>query len=128
MNENLRKLIEMVAEEAATKAVNKLRSGGHVRYYFQDSFKKTEELLTLIPKLPDDHPQKIRVMNAMKVIEDDEYYGVIASKYFDGMTLDELADIYDCQSKTIGKNRIRLVKILTKELFPEDVVKELLQK
>ena len=44
------------------------------------------------------------------------------------MTLDELADIYDCQSKTIGKNRIRLVKILTKELFPEDVVKELLQK
>lgn len=128
LDDEIKTLIECAAEEAATKAVNKLRSTGHIRYYFQDSYKKTEELLTLIPKLPDDHPEKIRVMNAMKVIEDDEYYGVIESRYFENMTLDELAEIYDCQSKTIGKNRIRLVKILTKELFPEDVVKELLSK
>lgn len=126
MNDDIKKYIDQAAEKAATNVINKLKTNGKIRYYFKDSFKKTEELLYLCPKLPDDNVHKQRVMKAMEKIQDDEYYGVIESRYFDGMTFDELAEIYDCQNKTIAKNRIRLVNILTKELFPEDVLKELL--
>lgn len=126
--EEVKALIEETAEVAANKVLNKLKSQGRIRYYFTDSFKKTEELLYLIPKLPEDHPEVKRVMKALEKIKDDEYGDVIVSKYFDGTTLNELSEIYDCTYKNILKQRNRLIKILTKELFPEDVVNELLQK
>lgn len=125
-DEELKKIIEETAERAASITLNKLKSNGKVRYHFPNSFKKTEELLYLCGKLPDTNPEKQRVLKALEIIQDDEYRDVIVSRYFDGMTFDELAEIYDCQDRTIVKNRTRLVKILAKELFPEDVLKELL--
>ena len=127
-NDELDMIIEKAAEKAAAKTLKKLKESGRVTYVFSNSFKKTEELLYLYPKLPDGHPEKIRIEKALKKIEDDDYCDVIASKYFDGMSITEISDIYDCKYQNISKKRNKLVRILSKELFPEDVLNELLEK
>lgn len=126
--EDIEKIIQKAAEAAATKTLNKLKDAGRITYVFSNSFKKTEELLYLYPKLPADHPERKRIDQALKRIEDDDYYGVIPSRYFDGMTIVEISEIYDCKYQNISKKRNKLVKILASELFPEDVLDEILQK
>lgn len=127
-DDEIKKIIEQAAEAAATRTLNKLKSAGRVTYVFSDSFKKTEELLYLYPKLPPDNPERKRIDKALEKIQDDDYCDVIASRYFDGMTIVEISEIYDCKYQNISKKRNKLVKILASELFPEDVLKEILQK
>lgn len=126
--EELQKMIDKAAEAAAMKTLRKLKEAGRITYVFSNSFKKTEELLYLYPKLPEDHPERIRIDKALERIKDDDYKDVIASRYFDGLTITEISEIYDCKYQNISKKRNKLVKILASELFPEDVLKEVLQK
>lgn len=125
--EELQKMIDKAAEAAAMKTLRKLKEAGRITYVFSNSFKKTEELLYLYPKLPEDHPERIRIDKALERIKDDDYKDVIASRYFDGLTITEISEIYDCKYQNISKKRNKLVKILASELFPEDVLKEVLQ-
>ena len=126
--EDLQRMIDKAADAAALKTLRKLKEAGRITYVFSNSFKKTEELLYLYPKLPTDHPERIRIDKALERIKDDDYKDVIASKYFDGLTITEISEIYDCKYQNISKKRNKLVKILASELFPEDVLKEVLQK
>lgn len=126
--QELNRIIDRAAEAGALKALRKLKDAGRITYVFSNSFKKTEELLYLYPKLPEDHPERKRIDEALKKIEDDDYKDVIASRYFDGLTITEISEIYDCKYQNISKKRNKLVKILAAELFPEDVLKEILQK
>ena len=127
-DEELNRIIQKAADEAAARTVKKLKDAGRITYVFSNSFKKTEELLYLYPKLPADHPEKKRIDEALKKIQDDEYCDVIASRYFDGLSIVEISEIYDCKYQNISKKRNKLVKILASELFPEDVLNEILQK
>ena len=127
-DDELNRIIQKAADEAAAKTVKKLKDAGRITYVFSNSFKKTEELLYLYPKLPADHPERLRIDEALKKIEDDDYADVIASRYFDGMSIVEISEIYDCKYQNISKKRNKLVKILASELFPEDVLNEILQK
>jgi len=128
MEERLKDIIDQAAEAAASKMMRKLKEAGRITYVFSNSFKKTEELLYLYPKLPEDHPERQRVDKALEKIQDDDYKDVIASRYFDGMTIAEISEIYDCKYQNISKKRNKLVRILASELFPEDVLKEILEK
>lgn len=126
--EELMKIIDVAAERAAAKTVKKLKDNGRIAHKFSDSFRKTEEVLRLYPKLPEDHPERIRIDQALEKIKDDDYCDVIASRYFDGLTITEISEIYNCKYQNISKKRNKLVKILAAELFPEDVLKEILEK
>lgn len=127
-DEEITKLIEKTAEQTASKFMLRLNKTGRTAYIFLNSFKKTEELLYLYPKLPENNAERLRVDKALEKIKDDEYRDVIASRFFDGMTLSEISEIYDCQYRNISKQKNRLIKILAAELFPEDVLKELLER
>ena len=131
MNNETEKIIENIADVAADKAARKmlklLKDTGRVRFHHTTSFKKTEELLYLYPKLPPDNETRLKIDQALKQIEQFDYKDVIASKYFDGLTVTEIADIYDCQHQTITQRKNKLVKILARELFPEDVLNEVLE-
>lgn len=126
--EEVKQIIDQAAETAAIKTLRKLKDAGRITYVFSNSFKKTEELLYLYPKLSEDNPEKQRIDEALKKIEADDYFGVIPSRYFDGMTITEISEIYDCKYQNISKKRNKLVKILASELFPEEVLREILQK
>lgn len=127
-DQELKQMIDQAAEAAASKAVKKLKDSGRITYVFSNSFKKTEELLYLYPNLPEDNPERKRIDEAMKRIENDDYKDVIASRYFDRMTIAEISEIYDCKYQNISKKRNKLVKILASELFPEDVLQEILDR
>ena len=61
----------------------------------------------------------IRVDNALEGIKNDWYYDIIILRYFKGWTIDEIAEDFEVDRKTIGRNRTRLVKKLQYGLFPE---------
>lgn len=126
-DEEMKELIEMAAESAAQKVIRSLKASGRIRQHYTNSFKKTEELLYLYPKLDDENETKKKVDRAMDAIRADRYFGIISSKYFEGLTFEQISEIYDCKYQNISKNRARLVKKLAAELFPEDVLKELLE-
>lgn len=128
MNNETLEFIETIADKAAEKTLKRLKDSGRVRNYHTTSFKKTEELLYLYPKLPPENETRLQIERALKQIEKIDYKDVIASKYFDGLTVTEIADIYDCQHQTITQRKNKLVKILARELFPEDVLQEILEK
>lgn len=121
-------LLYKVADRAVTVALNRLKNEGRITYYFSDSFTKTEDLLYLYPKLPDDNETKIKIDKVLETIKNDNYFGLIHYRYFDGMTFEQIAEIYDCQSKNVSKQRSRLIRKLATELFPEDVLQEILKK
>lgn len=125
MTEAEKRMMEQIADMAAEKTIKKLMDRGRISYIFPNSFKKTEELLYLYPKLPEGHPERERVDEALKKIEQFDYKDIVASKYFDGLTLTEISEIYNVKYSNISKKRNKLVKILASELFPEDVLKEL---
>ena len=128
MNNETMKLIESIADQAAEKTLKRLKHAGYIRFHQTGSFEKTEKLLTLYPKLPEDNPTRLRIDEALKAIEKYDYKDVVASKYFDGLTIQEISDIYDCTPQTISQRKNKLVKILACELFPEDVLNEILEK
>ena len=55
---DLQQMFNKAADLAASRVMNKLKDAGRITYVFSNSFKKTEELLYLYPKLPDDCPEK----------------------------------------------------------------------
>lgn len=126
ISEEIKQLIDLAAEKSAKQTLNLLKNTGRIRHYPTDSFNKTVELLKLYPKLPADNPMKAKIEAALDTIRDDDYFGVIESLYFDKLTIVEISDIYDCKYQNISKKRNKLVKALANELFPEDVLKELL--
>lgn len=128
IDKELEEIIQKAADQAALKTLNKLKQSGRITYVFSNSFRKTEELLYLYPKLPSDHPERLRMDKALKKIENDEYCDVINMRYFEGKTINEISEFYDCKYQNISKKRNKLMKILASELFPEDVLNEILQK
>ena len=121
-------MIDRAAVQAAERTLKHLKDAGRVKHYFSNSFRKTEEVLYLYPNLPDDNEMKEKINKALEKIRDDDYFGVIESRYFDGMTINEISEIYDCKYQNISKKRNKLIKILASELFPEDVLKELIER
>lgn len=127
-DEEIKMYINEAAKKAADQTLDKLKDKGRVTYINSNSFKKTEELLMLYPKLPEGHPEKQRIDKALEKIQDDDYCDIIASRYFDGLSITKIAEIYNCNYQQISKKRAKLMKILASELFTEDVLKELLEK
>ena len=64
----------------------------------------------------------IRIERALETIKDDPYYDVIPFKYWDGMTFDEIAERFECDEKTIRRNKSRLVNKLKIMLFGADAL------
>ena len=126
--EDLKKLIDAAADAAASRTLSKLKNANRIKYAYSNSFKKTEELLYLYPKLPEGHPERQRIDKALEIVKDDNYKDVITCRFFERMTMEEISEIYDCKSQNITRQKNKLVKILASELFPEDVLKEILKK
>lgn len=125
MNDLIQEITDRAAKKAAAETVRRLGKLGRITYVPATSYQKTERLLYLFPKLPQDQPDRQRVAAALEQIRDDEYAGIIPSKYFDGFTIAEIAEEYGAKYQTISKQRARLIRILAQELFPEDVLDEI---
>jgi DNA-directed RNA polymerase specialized sigma24 family protein len=66
----------------------------------------------------------LRIERALEVIKDDKYYDVIPLKYWDGLDMLEIAKKFECEDKTVRRNKNRLVNKLKIMLFGADALNE----
>lgn len=64
----------------------------------------------------------IRVENALMCIERDPYYDVITLRYFDNMTIEDIAEELEIDKSTVVRNRTRLINELKYQLFSEIIL------
>jgi RNA polymerase sigma factor (sigma-70 family) len=59
----------------------------------------------------------LRIERALEPVKDDRYYDIIPMKYFDGMTIEDIAERFECEEKTVRRNKNRLVNKIKIMLF-----------
>ena len=62
----------------------------------------------------------------MATLKRDPYYDVLEMCYFEGRTLEDIGVYFGVDHTTISRNKSRLVKELAMRLFPDEVVKEMM--
>ena len=135
MNENIKDLID----EVTTQTVVKLKKSGLMKDNNISAFKKTERLLKNYNKYklaiendPENTLKTKKLINiidrALKSIETDQYYSIIEMYYFEHKTREEIAEFYDCEVKTITRNKRRLLNEIRIILFSDTTIEELFLK
>lgn len=64
----------------------------------------------------------VRIERAVETIKDDKYYDIIPMKYWDGLTMEEIAERYECDDRTVYRNKNRLVNKIKIMLFGADAL------
>lgn len=65
------------------------------------------------------------VKNALKKIEEDKWYDIIPSYYFERMTIETIAEELECAVSTVSDNKKRLMNQLKIYIFPDAFMEEL---
>ena len=127
--------IKQMIEEAAEKAVERLKKSGMVKRRQMSAIQKTEELLRLYPALKRSQANATSLTAetlqlteaALHDLETDPYFDVITRYYFDGQSREFIAQARGASVTTITRNKARLLKELAPRLFSDDVIKDLLE-
>lgn len=126
----------MTPEELIKKTVDytivKLKLSGLMKDNSQNAFQKTEQVLRNYEELKKSHSEDgtankfVDIINdALKSIEDDEYYEIIPMIYFENRSREYVAEFFDVTVTTISRNKTRLINKLKTLIFADDVVKEI---
>lgn len=65
------------------------------------------------------------IKKVLKKFEEDEYYPLIESIYFDKQTYDQISDEFGWATGTISKHKARLINELKVYIFPNSFIEEL---
>lgn len=126
----------MTTEELIKQTVDytivKLKLSGLMKDNSQNAFQKTEQVLRNYEELKRSHSENgtankfVNIINdALKSIEDDDYYDIIPMIYFEGQSREDVAEFFDVTVTTISRNKTRLINKLKTLIFADDVVKEI---
>lgn len=122
--------IDKIIEDTVNRTVLKLKLAGLMKDDRKTAAQKTEELLKNYPrfKLSDQpYTKKLcqKIETALKTIQNDYYYEVIALYYFERMTREEVAERFNTSETTISRNKRRLIDALSAVLFSDDLIYDL---
>lgn len=67
-----------------------------------------------------------RLDNAMESLRDEEFIGIITMHYFDRLTMERIAEIYDISLVTAYAQRKKMIKKIANIVLSDDVIKEIL--
>ena len=126
----------MTTEELIKQTVDytivRLKLSGLMKNNNQNAFQKTEQVLRNYEELKRSHSEDGTankfvniISDALKSIEDDDYYDIIPMIYFEGRSREEVAEFFDVTVTTISRNKTRLINKLKTLIFADDVVKEI---
>ena len=122
---NIKEIIEITVNET----VKKLQSERLIKEKKLSTYKKAEKFLYNYPMWKKD-PEAVqmcgRIEKALKAVENDYYFEIIKCKYFNKMTLEQIAEIFDINTSVVSRHRQRLVNEIKGFLFPEEYVKEII--
>ncbi len=124
--------IQNIISETVNQMVLKLKSMQLMKENQTDILKKTEWALKNYPLLlraysENGTAEKLSkvIENALKEIENDEYYSIIPMIYFKGEKREKIADFFDTTETTISRNKRRLLQKLATLIFADEVIKDL---
>ena len=128
--------IETLIDKVTTQTVVKLKKSKLMNENQKSPFKKTEDVLRnynkykiAIAKDPEGTIKTQKLINIIETadesIKDDIYYDIIPMFYVDGKTREEIAEYFDCDVKTITRNKRRLVNELKVVIFSDETIEEL---
>lgn len=125
--------IKEIIDRTVSMTVLKLKIAGLMRDRRKNAYQKTEELLRNYPifcKSDQPYTKDLveKINGALKDISSDIYYDIIPMFYFEGETRERIADHFNTSTRTIGRNKARLVNKLKVKLLSDDVVFELFLK
>lgn len=63
--------------------------------------------------------------DAIECLRQDPYYDLIRLRYFEGCTREEIAEHFDCDVKTVTRNKNRLINLLQIRLFSDEVIQHI---
>lgn len=63
--------------------------------------------------------------DAIESLTDDPYYDLIAMRYFQGCSREEIAEHFDCDVSTVNRNKNRLINLLQIRLFSDEVIQRI---
>ena len=63
--------------------------------------------------------------NALATLVEDPYYELIDLRYFKGCSREEIAEYFDCDVKTVTRNKNRLINLLQIRLFSDEVIQQI---
>lgn len=67
-----------------------------------------------------------RLDNAMESLRDDEFIGIISMHYFDRLTMERIAEIYDISLVTAYAQKKKMIKKIANIVLSDDAIKEIL--
>lgn len=67
-----------------------------------------------------------RLDNAMESLRDEEFIGIITMHYFDRLTMERIAEIYDISLVTAYAQRKKMIKKIANIVLSDDAIKEIL--
>jgi hypothetical protein len=106
----------MTTEELIKQTVDytivKLKLSGLMKDNSQNAFQKTEQVLRNYEELKRSHSEDgtankfVNIINdALKSIENDDYYDIIPMIYFEGQSREDIAEFFDVTVTTISRNK-----------------------
>lgn len=124
--------IHNIISETVNQTVLKLKTTRLLKDDRSDTLKKTEWALKNYSLLMRAHSENgkaeklsIIIKNALKEIENDEYYSVIPMTYFKGEKREKIAEFFDTTETTISRNKKRLLQKLATLIFADEVIEDL---
>ena len=63
--------------------------------------------------------------DAIECLKNDPYYDLIHLRYFEGCSREEIAEHFDCDVKTVTRNKNRLINLLQIRLFSDEVIQQI---
>lgn len=128
--------VKHLIQEVTNETIIKLKKSGLINESDKKSFKKTEEVLRnykkykeaiLLDKEDTVKTQKLVniIQGALRSIEDDPYYEIISMFYLENTTRGEIAEFFNCDEKTITRNKRRLINKLKVIIFSDESIIEL---
>ena len=120
--------IEMIEKEGVSKKSKSFIQWSAGNNY--DSSNEYEKSLDAIDKIKASIVQIesyiYQIDQALAAINDDPYYELIAMKYFEEQSREDLAYYFDCDVRTTDRHKNRLVNILQIRLFTDYYLEQLL--
>jgi RNA polymerase sigma factor (sigma-70 family) len=123
IKENQIKELQWYGLRRQSKSITKYGSGsGEVK----TESEKLEEKIHNIEIAIEDTKHYIKIIDdALKTLKNDRFYKIIPMKYFEGKTQEEIGFELEVDTATITRNKNRLVKRLSIQFFPDEVLNEM---
>lgn len=68
-----------------------------------------------------------RLDKAIELLKYERFAGIITMHYFDGLTMERIAEIYDISVVTAYAQRKKMIKKIANIVLSDDVIKEILK-